>query len=327
MKKVYLLPCLICCTAFGIFEHDRAAYAAQHNEWQTAKECMTTAVNNNYNNPHVIFDAGVAAFNAGEYGQAQAYFNDVTQRLASTQEQQELQERAWYNAGNTYAQRQQVLEKESSNDSDNTTDDEQKHLLEQAIASYQKALELSPDDKRARHNLEVVKKRLEKKKQPPSQDQKKDDKNKDKNKDKKENNKNQQGQSDQQQQSDNQQKGGDKQEQPQKGKGQQDKQQESAKNNAGDKDKENEQRGSKGQKQEDKADKGKKEQQSAGQQKGNQQAMQSAASEDKKNGDGRDGIIARILKEQEAHDANMNKNMIKAAVGKRLAGNDGQNCW
>ena len=37
--------------------------------------------------------------------------------------------------------------------------------------------------------------------------------------------------------------------------------------------------------------------------------------------------LAELLEKREQQDAQVNKQMIKATVGRQMAGNNGQNCW
>lgn len=102
-------------------------------------------------NARLNYNLGVANYREGSMTQALNSF-----QLASVQtEDKDLQEKAFYNLGNSQFQLQDY---------------------ESAITSYEFALEIYPDDEDAQHNLELAKKKLEEQKQD---DQKQDDQNKD----------------------------------------------------------------------------------------------------------------------------------------------------
>ncbi|HZW61852.1 MAG TPA: tetratricopeptide repeat protein [Candidatus Babeliales bacterium] len=306
----------------AFFDYDKAVNAAQHNNWESAHQLLTELVVNKPDNPSILYDAGIAAFNIKNFSQAQAYFQHAAE---SKNAPIELKEQAYFNLGNTQVELKQ---------------------LEQAIASYEKVLEINPNNERAKHNLEVVKKMLEQQKQQQQQEKQQE-------KDKKEKEKEQQKQDQQQQEtsdqdesgsgqgneSQEQQEGNNEQQQGDQGKQRQEK------NNNGAQSKQS--KGS--QEQEQKQDRGQQEkaQQQAARDnlsdknKGNEQPQPAAGKEKQqgnqelkttKNG-GKSGVekreawLAQLLQENEQEDAQLNKQMMKAMVGNQLAGRDGQNCW
>jgi len=124
------------------------------------------------NDPRLNFNAGDAAFQAGFYDKALKRFNSslATDNLA-------LQEQSFYNLGNTHyrmGEEEQDPSKKQAN-------------WEQAVSSYESALKLQTDDSDARHNLDLVRKKLEelKQQQQKNQDKSKDKQDKDQNEDQK----------------------------------------------------------------------------------------------------------------------------------------------
>jgi Ca-activated chloride channel family protein len=128
------------------------------------------------------FNAGTAALQNKAYDQAVEHLNSalVTQDLT-------LQQRSYYNLGNT-----QFRMGEDVSDLD-----KKQQRWEQALRSYDSALQLDPKDADAEFNKEWVKKRLEELKQQQQQQQKQDKQDK-----KDDQNKQQQSKQDQQQQQD-----------------------------------------------------------------------------------------------------------------------------
>ena len=125
--------------------------------------------------PRLHFNAGAAAFQVNDYEEARKQLN-----AALVTEDLQLQQRAYYNLGNT----EYRLGVEAQ------APDKQKADWEQAIANYESALKLNSQDEDAKFNLELVKKKLEeleKQQQQQKQDSKdsKDDKKEDKKEDKK----------------------------------------------------------------------------------------------------------------------------------------------
>jgi Ca-activated chloride channel homolog len=138
------------------------------------------------------FNAGAAAYQDKEYDQALKQFSAS---LATPD--LKLQERAYYNLGNTlYRQGEDAGQPEK-----------QMSHWQQAVSNYESALKLDGNDQDARHNLELVKKKLEELKQQQQQQQKNQDQQKDKQDQQKnqdqQKDKNQQDQQQQQQQEQN----------------------------------------------------------------------------------------------------------------------------
>ncbi len=307
-KKVHFLAvCTV--TAFfcsqkvyGLFTYDRAAYAAQKGNWPYANSLLNQLVVDDPKNPALVYDAGVAAYKLKDFKQAESYFSAAQQAAAHDKA---LQDKALFNQGNACAQQKKFKE---------------------AIESYERALKIKPDDAHAQHNLELIKKLLEQEEQKKKQEQEQKDK-KQQEQDKKQNqqNKDDGAQSQQQQSSD---KDNEKQE-----KGEQDN-----KNNNADESKADDQNKKKKQQEgQEKADKN--------QEKNNNdketQSQQSDAAEERQSGQQQareqraaddlstkiDAHLAELLDQREQRDGQLNKQFIKAQVGKQLTGHHGQNCW
>jgi len=121
------------------------------------------------NDPKLNFNAGDAAFQSGFYDKALKHFNSslATEDLG-------LQEQSFYNLGNT----QYRLGEEGSDPS------KKQENWEHAVNSYESALKLNANDADAKHNLQLVKKKLEElKQQQQQQKQNKDGDKNDKDKD------------------------------------------------------------------------------------------------------------------------------------------------
>jgi len=102
------------------------------------------------------FNAGAAAYKAGDLGKAALHF-----MLSARDRELKLQERAFYNLGN-------ALYRAGERGPDAN---EKISRWEKAVESYQGAVQLDPQDADAKYNREFVKKKLEElKKQQPKQD-------------------------------------------------------------------------------------------------------------------------------------------------------------
>lgn len=104
------------------------------------------------NDPQIRFNAGAAAFMAGDHQKAVRYFTDVI-----TNAHGKLTQPAFYNRGNSHYRL-----------GEQTTDlTLKRRAWEQALADYQCAVNLDTNDHRARANYEFVKRKLEELPQPP----------------------------------------------------------------------------------------------------------------------------------------------------------------
>jgi Ca-activated chloride channel family protein len=140
--------------------------------------------------PKMQFDAGAAAYKLRNYDKAlEAFSQSLVDRSPR------LQEKSRYNLGRTLEDRADF----------GKTNEETLKDLENAAQHYEQALKLDPQDKAAAERLEIVRKKIEKLKQPPQQPPPQPQKNQNKKDQKKEEQQQQQSQ-DQQQQNQDQQK-------------------------------------------------------------------------------------------------------------------------
>lgn len=104
--------------------------------------------------PRLHYNIGDALYKQEKHKEAR----EAYQKVLNSQDAS-LKERAYYNIGNCY-----VREGQAAGDIE---------ILSKAVESYEKALELDPDDQDAKYNLEVVRKMIElkKKEQPPQNQQ------------------------------------------------------------------------------------------------------------------------------------------------------------
>ncbi len=159
--KLLIFIFLIIASPVYPFSYDSAIYKAQKGNWQDAHSVLSNIITDNPDRADVMYDAGVAAYNLGNKCQAATCFT----RAAECSSDKHIAFCAHFNAGNTYV-------------------DEKK--LERALAEYDKALAIEPDNEYARHNRDRVAKMLQeqqqkddKQKQEQNKDQEKNDQNKD----------------------------------------------------------------------------------------------------------------------------------------------------
>jgi Ca-activated chloride channel family protein len=144
------------------------------------------------------FNSGSAAYKAGDYGQAASGFEKSLKT-----EQVPLQQKAYYNLGNTRYRLGQKTEKENPQETIKTWD--------QAVKSYDAALQIKAGDADAKHNRDFVQRKIEQLKK--QQEQKKQ--NQQKQQDQKNQQQKSQQQNNQQQQQNKNQKNNDQQDQSQ----------------------------------------------------------------------------------------------------------------
>ena len=118
------------------FGYDSAAYSAQQGKWSEARDKFKKLVVDRSQDPALLYDVGVSSFETKEFEQAAAYFKNV---VTSPTVSNKLKEQALFNLGNAYVE----LKK-----------------LQDAIDQYREVLRLNPENKRAKHNLEIVKKNV-----------------------------------------------------------------------------------------------------------------------------------------------------------------------
>lgn len=203
----------------------KASRAYEKGNYEGALEEYQRLQRKRPNDPRVDFNAGAAAYRAGEFERAMTNFSHT---VTSPEAAPQLQEHAYYNLGNTLYRAGEAA-----------ADDQQKRAAwEQAVRHYESALKLDEKDADAQYNLEFVRKKLEELKQQQQQshqDQKQpDDQDQQKRKDQEQDQQDQknQDQQDQQEKSAQQQKQPQPEEQPSDRSDQpdQDKQQDSRQN-------------------------------------------------------------------------------------------------
>ena len=123
----------------------KAAYCAQHENWGDALRCLNDLRVENPDDPELLYDSGVVAYRMKEFEKANVYFEQAVQCETSDCD---VKKQAYFNLGNTCV----ALKK-----------------LADAIKPYELALEIDPDDERAKHNLELVKQLLEQQNQDTQQ--------------------------------------------------------------------------------------------------------------------------------------------------------------
>lgn len=132
---------LISNSAYPVFDHYQAARAYQEGDFQKAQELYSQQLLTDPYNGQTLYNLGDASYRLEQYDRARAYFLQAAQQLGNNPL---LQERAYYNAGNSYFFEQQ---------------------LEEALEQYKKALELNPDNERTLHNKHVVEELLKQREQ------------------------------------------------------------------------------------------------------------------------------------------------------------------
>ncbi len=173
-------PCVVWCTWFscsfaGWFGHDRAIVAAQHKSWHEASQRLNACLIEHPDNPELLYDAGVVAYRAANYKQAQGYFKRCLDVKPSDKA---LCEHAFFNFGNSCVALNE---------------------LRKAIEAYEKALEIDAHDEHAQHNLKKARDMLKDQEKRAQEEQQKKDEEKKKNEEQKKENEQQQQKQDQKQ--------------------------------------------------------------------------------------------------------------------------------
>jgi len=155
--------------AIGLASSSTALKRYEAGKYESALREYKRLLRDNPDDPRLHFNAGAAAYRVNDFDEALKQLNSalVTQDL-------QLQERTYYNLGNTEYRR--GVEEHAP--------DKKQAGWEQAIANYESALKLNAKDEDARFNLELVKKQLEElQKQQQQQKQQSQDDKKDQSKD------------------------------------------------------------------------------------------------------------------------------------------------
>lgn len=166
LKTRWLLPLalfLLACPATAPASPANALRRYESGKYESALREYKRLLIDKPDDPRLHFNAGAAAFQVNDFDEALKQLNSalVTQDL-------QLQERAYYNLGNTEYRRGVEAQAPDQKQAD----------WEQAIGNYESALKLNRMDEDARFNLELVKKKLEelqKQQQQQKQEQSKDD--------------------------------------------------------------------------------------------------------------------------------------------------------
>jgi Ca-activated chloride channel homolog len=174
------LPGLLFFISFNLWASPQSAEKAyQKGKFSEAETLYKKALEKKPHKPELLFNTATAAYKTGHFSESM----DGFQKALNT-DQIPLQQEAFYNLGNAQYRIGQQTEK---TDPKSTI-----QSWQNALHSYEGALQLKSDDKDARFNYELVKKNLEKlqKEQPKEQEKEKDqnkdqDKEKDKEKEKK----------------------------------------------------------------------------------------------------------------------------------------------
>ena len=135
-----------------------AEQAYQHGEFAKSQKEYSAAAAKEPTKTELQFNAGSAAYKAGDLAQAATAFQNSLHT-----EQVPMQQGAYYNLGNTQFRLGQKTEKSNPKETIET--------WEKAVSSYDAALQIEPGDLQAKHNRDLVKHQIEQLKK--QEDQKK----------------------------------------------------------------------------------------------------------------------------------------------------------
>ena len=150
---------LFCCPANSHGSEGEKAYDA--GNYPKAAEFYGQLLKRHPDDPKILFNSGAAAYKNGKYDEAVSSFSE-----ALKSPDLDLQEKAYYNRGNA-----QFKKGEGSLDTDAQQTLEQ---WKQAIDSYKASLALSPGDRNAAGNLELVQKSYDELKKKEDQQKQQD---------------------------------------------------------------------------------------------------------------------------------------------------------
>ncbi len=136
------------------WSYSQASCAAQKGDWKDTQKCICSLLVEEPDRPDLLYDAGVTAYKLKEFEKADAYFSAV---IKQENAESALKKQAHFNRGNTKV----AL-----------------HKLEDALAAYEQALAIDPDDQKACHNRDTVKEMLEQQKQQQQNKKSQEDKDK-----------------------------------------------------------------------------------------------------------------------------------------------------
>jgi len=141
-----------------------AEQAYQHGEFAKSQKEYSAAAAKEPTKTELQFNAGSAAYKAGDLAQAATAFQNSLHT-----EQVPMQQGAYYNLGNTQFRLGQKTEKSNPKETIET--------WEKAVSSYDAALQIEPGDLQAKHNRDLVQNKIEQlKKQEDQKKQQQDQK-------------------------------------------------------------------------------------------------------------------------------------------------------
>jgi Ca-activated chloride channel homolog len=156
-----LILAMLAWPGFAQASPQSAEKAYKNGDFATAAEQYQAAAAKEPGKAEMEFNVASAAYKAAMYDKAA----EALQKSLKT-DQVDLQQDTYYNLGNTQYRQGQKVEK---------TDPKQTIAIwQQAIKSYEAALQLKTDDADSRYNLELVKKKLEKLQQQQQNKEQKD---------------------------------------------------------------------------------------------------------------------------------------------------------
>ena len=135
--SIFLIPT----TSLTFFDNHNAASAYKKGDFKAAQDIYKKQLIDEPDNGQLLFNLGDSAYRLQEYQQARAYFSQAAELLTKNRE---LQEQAYYNAGNAYFKEKK---------------------LQESLELYHKVLELNPENEKALHNKKVVEELLKQKEQ------------------------------------------------------------------------------------------------------------------------------------------------------------------
>jgi Ca-activated chloride channel family protein len=152
-----------------------AEQAYQKGDFATAEREYAAAAQHNTNTPDLEFNAGTAAYKAGQFQQAaEAFQKSLGSEPSADAKRLAAQEDAYYNLGNTLYRTGQKTEQSQPQQTIQS--------WEQAVKTYEAALQLRGNDADAKYNRDFVKQKLDqlkKQEQQKKDEQKQDQKDKD----------------------------------------------------------------------------------------------------------------------------------------------------
>lgn len=161
LARAAALLVLLCLPQLAFASSSSALRKYRAGNYESAQWEYERLLKKKPDDPRLHFNAGAAAFRREEHETAAKHFNSalLTPDL-------ELQQRSYYNLGNAQFRLGE----------DATEPQAKSEQWQGAVSSYESALKLNPTDADARHNLELVKKKLEELKQQQQQQQNQDNK-------------------------------------------------------------------------------------------------------------------------------------------------------